>query len=246
MEKLRAFIVEDEEHNREYLASILNENFSREIEICGSSGLVEECIDFIRSNKIDVLFLDIELEDGQVFDILQNIEYHKYKLIFITGYSEHAIRAIKFSAIDYLLKPIDTDELIAAVHRVMDGAAPDDPILHDMISRKQFNIDNYLVINNRQSIERIALEDISHLEADGAYTVIHHKGAKTISSKAIGIYEDVLPGEQFSRCHKSYIVNRSYIARIGRGRVLEVILRDKTVLKVASRKKDEFNLWFKQ
>lgn len=246
MAKLKAFIVEDEEHNREYLISILNENFRDEIEICGASGLVDECISFIKSNKIDVLFLDIELEDGQVFDILQNIEYYKYKLIFITGYSEHAIRAIKFSALDYLLKPIDTDELVAAVRHVMHGTASDDPILRDMISRKQFNLDNYLVINNRQSIERIALEDISHLEADGAYTVIHHKSGRTISSKAIGIYEDILPGEQFSRCHKSYIVNRKYIARIGRGRVLEVVLRDKTVLKVASRKKDEFNLWFKQ
>lgn len=246
MGKLRAFIVEDEEHNREYLSSLLHEHFSREIEICGASGLVEESIQCIKSGKIDVLFLDIELEDGQVFDILQNIEYHKYKLIFITGYSEHAIRAIKFSAVDYLLKPIDTDELIAAVRRVMHGAVPDDPILRDMISRKQFNLDNYLVINNRQSIERIALEDISHLEADGAYTVIHHKAAKTISSKAIGIYEDILPGDQFSRCHKSYIVNRKYIARIGRGRVMEVMLRDKTILKVASRKKDEFTLWFRQ
>lgn len=246
MAKLRAFIVEDEEHNREYLTSMLNENFRDKIEICGASGLVVECINFIKANRIDVLFLDIELEDGQVFDILQNIEYHKYKLIFITGYSEHAIRAIKFSAVDYLLKPIDTDELIAAVHRVMHSTAPDDPILRDMISRKQFSLDNYLVINNRQSFERIALDDISHLEADGAYTVIHHKGAKTISSKAIGIYEDILPGEQFSRCHKSYIVNRGYIARIGRGRVLEVIMRDKTILRVASRKKDEFNLWFRQ
>src|SRR5688572_17352136 len=115
MTKLKAFIIEDEKHNRDSLKSLLHEHFNNIIEIVGMSDSILESANFLNNHHADILFLDIELADGQVFDLLNRIEYKKYKLIFITGYSEHAIKAIKFSAVDYLLKPIIPEELIAAV-----------------------------------------------------------------------------------------------------------------------------------
>ncbi len=111
--------MEDEKHNRDSLMSLLDEHFSREIEVVGASGSVLESASFLHHHHADILFLDIELADGQVFDLLNSIDYKKYKLIFITGYSEHAIRAIRFSAVDYLLKPIIPKEFITAVNKAI-------------------------------------------------------------------------------------------------------------------------------
>ena len=245
MSKLKAFIVEDEKHNREYLQSLLVENFREKIDVCGSSGSVMETLEFLKIMRVDILFLDIELADGQVFDLLKNIDYHQYRLIFITGYSEHAIKAIRFSAVDYLLKPIVTNELIEAVNKVLKGHAQNNPVLNDMISRKQFDMADYLVINNQHVIEKIAIDKISHLEADGVYTIIYHEQQKTISSKPLGVYEDVLSAELFHRCHKSFMVNKHFIRRVAKGRGPEITLHNGMVLPVAVRKKEEFSHWFK-
>jgi two-component system LytT family response regulator len=245
MTKLKAFIVEDEKHNREYLSSLLEENFRESIELIGASGSIIEAMESLKTYKADILFLDIELSDGQVFTLLNAIDHRQYKLIFVTGYSEHAIKAIKFSAVDYLLKPVITSEFIEAVNKAMDGHAQDNPLLNDMISRKQFDFADYLIINNQYAIEKIALGKISHLEADGVYTIIHHEHHKTVSSKPLGVYEDVLSTKVFNRCHKSYIVNKYYIKRVSKGRGLEITLHNGTVLPVAVRKKEEFSHWFK-
>jgi two-component system LytT family response regulator len=246
MIKLNAFIVEDEKHNRDFLKSLLHEHFNSTIEVIGSSDSILESATFLNNHHADILFLDIELADGQVFDLLNRIDYKKYKLIFITGYSEHAIKAIKFSAVDYLLKPIIPEELIAAVNKVSITNAHDNPILNDLISRRQFDLADYLIINTLNAVEKIAIDKISYLEADGVYTIIYHENKKTISSKPIGIYEDVLPAHIFNRCHKSYIINKFYIKRIGKGRGLELTLLDGSSIPVAVRKKEEFNQWFKE
>jgi two-component system LytT family response regulator len=244
MQVLKAFIVEDERHNRDYLMSLLEEHCHGKVTVVGFAPSVLETIEFLKHSKVDLLFLDIELSDGQVFDLLNRISYRDYRLVFITGYSEHAIRAIKFSAVDYLLKPIVTSELIEAVDRVMQGYLEDNPVLNDLISRKQFDLADYLIINNQHAIEKIAFSHITHFEADGVYTIIHHNRKKTVSSKPIGVYEDVLSPRLFNRCHKSYIINRTHIRRVGKGRSMEVILSDGTALPVAVRKREEFSQWF--
>ncbi|MDP1727363.1 MAG: LytTR family DNA-binding domain-containing protein [Bacteroidota bacterium] len=246
MVKLKAFIVEDEKHNRDSLMELLDVHFKKEIEVVGSSGSILETASFLQHGQADILFLDIELADGQVFDLLSAIDYKKYKLIFITGYSEHAIKAIRFAAVDYLLKPIIPKEFIEAIKKVSIHITENNPVLNDLISRKQFNLDEYLIINNQQALEKITINNITYLKADGTYTEIYHENKKTISSKPIGVYEDVLPQNLFNRCHKSYIVNKHYIKRIGKGRSLQLTLYDGTELPVAVRKKEEFNQWFKE
>jgi two-component system LytT family response regulator len=244
MNRLKVLILEDEKHNRDRLIFLLEENFRDSLEVVGAAASIQEALALLKIRQADILLLDIELADGQVFELLNAIDYKKYKLIFITGYSEHAIKAIKYAAIDYLLKPIDTDELIQAIQKVQGSAQESNPILDDMLDRNKFDIAEYLIINSAQSIKKIPIDVISHLKADGIYTHIFHDNTTSISSKPIGIYEDILPVSQFNRCHKSYIVNRSFIKRVGRGRGPDLLLQNGEELPVAVRKKEEFMLWF--
>lgn len=244
MSKHKLYIVEDERHNREILMNLILQYFTDNIEVIGSSPSVLEASEFLKHYKVDILLLDIELQDGQVFELLNNIDYKKYKIIFVTGYSEHAIKAFKYAAVDYLLKPINKKELIVAINNAINQIPEENPILDDYLKRKQFELAEYLIINTSKAIEKISISNITHLEADGVYTTIFYDNKSTVSSKPIGVYEDILPEIQFNRCHKSFIVNRAYIKRVGKGRGLDLTLFDGKEIPVAVRKKDEFMLWF--
>ena len=245
MNRQKVFIVEDEINNRDLLISLLKENFNEFIEIVGASGSIAASESFLTQHKVDILFLDIELSDGQVFELLNKVDYSKYKLVFVTGYSEHAIKAIKYAAIDYLLKPVNTMELISAMNKVLKEQADFNPILDDFVNRKQFDISEYIIINSSNLVEKIHVDQILYLKADGIYTEIFHNSKSTLSSKPIGIYEDVLPENLFMRCHKSYIVNRHFIKKIDKGRGLFLTLLNDDELPVAVRKKEEFLHWYK-
>lgn len=241
----KLFIIEDEKHNRDLLADYIHEYFADTIEVAGSAASIADSLLFLKDNEVDILLLDIELSDGRVFDLLNQINYKKYKLVFITGYSEHAIKAIKYSAVDYLLKPVILKELVAALKKVLSTVRLISPELDDLIARKKFELDDYLVVNGLHTIEKIPFESISHMEAEGIYTIIYHNGNRTVSSRPIGIYEDVLPESRFFRCHKSFIVNKFYIKKIDMKRGLYLELHNGVNLQVAVRKKEEFMTWFK-
>ena len=241
----KAYIVEDELNNRDLLINLINENFSNSIEIIGSSDSVRETEVFIANNQVDLLFLDIEVSDGIIFELLNTIDYIKYKLIFITGYSQYAIRAIKYAAVDYLLKPIDTNEFVAAVNKVLVDRIQKNPVLEDLIKRKKFDIAEYILIHNGEINEKILMVDIIYIESDGFGSKVYHRRNVTNSSKPIGIFEDILPEELFFRCHKSLIINRNYIKQVDKGRNLSLTLRNNVELQVSVRKKEEFLEWFK-
>ena len=243
--KQKAYIVEDELNNRDLLIDLINENFSNSIEIIGSSDSVKETELFISNNHVDLLFLDIEVSDGIIFELLNTIDYIKYKLIFITGYSQYAIKAIKYAAVDYLLKPIDTNEFVTAVNKVLVDRIQKNPVLEDLIRRKKFDIAEYILIHNGEINEKIFMVDIIYIESDGFGSKVYHGGNVTNSSKPIGIFEDILPEELFFRCHKSLIINRNYIKQVDKGRNLSLTLRNNVELQVSVRKKEEFLEWFK-
>lgn len=244
MHRQKAYILEDEQHNRQHLLDLLHTHFPASIEVVAASGSIVETLGYLKHHAVDLLFLDIELADGSVFDLLQTIDHRRYKLIFITAYSEHAIRAIRFSAVDYLLKPIMEGELIVAVNKVLQGQVRENAVLNELVAMKRFELGEYLIVNNLHSIEKIPMESISYLKASGVYTAIYHDHKCTVSSKPIGIYEEVLPAGMFNRCHKSFIVNKHYIKKVVKGRSMLLRLHDGTELPVAVRKKEEFSLWF--
>lgn len=243
-EKLRAFIVEDELHNRELLEAMLIEYCKNEVDVVGYSGSILDALQKLQVIKADVLFVDIELDDGSVFELLHNVEYKNFKIIFVTGYAEHAIRAIKFRAMDYLLKPLSAIELKEAVSKVYEIKRDESNLAENLSGNHTLHLSDYLLVHGLSSIEKISYEHISYLQADGIYTIIHHEGKKTISSKNIGSYELILPDRIFNRCHKSFIVNKYHIQKIIKGRGLKIITMNKIQLPVAIRKKEEFLLWY--
>lgn len=245
MIKKKAYIVEDEKHNLEYLISLINEHYGQKIEILGHTDSILEGSEFLKNTPVDVIFLDIELADGQVFDLLRLIDYKKYKLIFITGYSQYAINAIRFSALDYLLKPIVTKEFTDAVDKLLDTDNHNIEIIEEFVKQNDFKFSEYLVLNKSNSIDRYKFETIMYMNADGAYTEIYMENSKTTASKSIKDFEDILPENQFFRCHKSHIVNRHFIKKVMKGRALELTLFNGTVLPVSVRKKEEFINWYK-
>ena len=243
--KLKTFILEDESNNRELLKHYLTTYFNNKIEIVGESTNNLEALELLKHIKVDLLFLDIELADGLVFKLLNQIDYKKYKLIFITGYSEFAIKAIKYGALDYLLKPIILNELKDAISEISDNPNLNNPILDDFIIRKSFEIPDYILVNTFKEIEKINTNHISHIEADGAYSIIYYNNKKIISSKPIGIYEDILPLNNFHRCHKSFIINKLFINKVKKGRNLIIEINNKIEIPVSIRKKEEFIDWYK-
>lgn len=245
MLKQKAYIVEDEQNNRDLLIDLINENFASSIEIVGTSDSNKAAEEFLQSNQVDMLFLDIEVSDGVIFDLLNKIDYIQYKLIFITGYSQHAIKAIKYAAVDYLLKPVDTNEFVVAVNKVLVDRIQKNPILEDLIRKKKFDIAEYILINNESGSVKIFMVDIIYIESDGFGSKVFHDNQETISSKPIGVFEDILPDVLFFRCHKSIIINRNYIKQVDKGRNLSLTLRNGAELQVSVRKKDEFLEWFK-
>ena len=177
--------------------------------------------------------------------MLNTIDYIKYKLIFITGYSQYAIKAIKYAAVDYLLKPIDTNEFVAVVNKVILEKIQKNPVLEDLIRRKKFDIAEYLLIYNGETNEKIFMINIIYIESDGFGSNVYHGNYVTSSAKPIGVFEDILPEELFFRCHKSLIINRNFIKQVDKGRNLSLTLKNNVELQVSVRKKDEFLDWFK-
>lgn len=245
MLRQKALIVEDESNNRDLLISLIEENFANSIEVIGTAESNKDAEEFILNNQVDMLFLDIEVSDGIVFDLLNKIDYIQYKLIFITGYSQHAIKAIKYAAVDYLLKPLDTNEFVSAVNKVLVDRIQKNPILEDLIKRNKFDLADYIIINNETENVKIFMVDIIYIESDGLGSKVFHNNQITESSKPIGIFEDILPDILFFRCHKSLIINRNYIKQVDKGRNLSLTLRNGAELQVSVRKKDEFLDWFK-
>lgn len=240
-----AYIVEDELNNRDLLIDMIKEHFPNSIEILGASESMHEAEKFLSNHSVDLLFLDIEVSDGVIFELLNKIDYIKYKLIFITGYSQYAIKAIKYAAVDYLLKPINTTEFVAAVNKVLIDRIQRNPILDDLIRRKKFDIDDYILINNGITVEKIFMINIIYIESDGLGSTVYLEDKVISSAKAIGIFEDILPEVLFFRCHKSLIINRNYIKQVDKGRNLALTLRNNVELQVSVRKKEEFLEWFK-
>lgn len=210
---LHAAIVDDEISNIENLTIMLH-RYCPEIIVSGTATNVEEGIRIIRETNPSILFLDIQMPDKSGFDLLTSITVHDFEVIFVTAYDRYAIQAIKFSAIDYLLKPINISELVNAVNRAVVN-----------IEQKNQNdrLENLLRLISNKNQLRIAIpgnketifinpETILFCKASNNYTVFHLKNKENhTSSKPISEYEELLHAHGFTRCHQSYLVNCSFV-----------------------------------
>ncbi|RMG71800.1 MAG: DNA-binding response regulator [Bacteroidetes bacterium] len=243
---LKAVIVEDEKNSQELLKELVEE-YCDGIMVAGIAGGVAEALEAIATHSPDLLFLDIELPDGDGFQVLEKSPDKRFDVIFTTAYDQYAMRAFKFSATDYLLKPVDIDELQAATTRVREKREAGGT---DNTDQLQALIQNLRHMN--QPLKRIVLpttngftvvnpEDIIRCESDRNYTFIFLNDKRRILvSRTIKEYDEMLSEYNFFRIHQSHLINLNYLKNYTRGRGGYVELTDGSVIDVSARRKSEF------
>ncbi|MBN1927194.1 MAG: response regulator transcription factor [Prolixibacteraceae bacterium] len=237
---IKAIIIDDEPELRELNRTLLSRNFD-EIEIIGACGTVDEAVKLIDEKKPHLIILDIRLTDGSGFNILQKIQPYNYSVIFVTAFNEFAIKAIKFSAIDYLLKPIDEKEFCEAVERAVSNI--NSSKLQDQIETF-FNIyekktqSRKIVLKTAEAINIVDISDIVYCKSDSNYTTFHFiNGEKIMISRGMKEYEELLSDYGFFRPHHSYLVNIQHISKLDKSDGGFLILKEGSEIPVSSRRK---------
>ena len=235
--KLRALVVDDEEFARKNLRMLLEE-YCPEVEVIGEASRKDQAKAIIESSNPDVVFLDIRMPSGaEGFELLEEIENKDFLVVFVTAFKDYEIRAFNASAIYYLLKPIDIEELQSAVARVIEtrqrfSEQPENyttyfdslqELSHNLLNNKQ---SNRIAISHTKGLKLVEDDTITHLEASGNCTTIYFKdGKRYLDTRTLKIYENLLNPLKFSRIHKSHIINldlmREYVNDDGHFAVLD-------------------------
>ena len=240
----KAIIIDDEQINQKALTKMLD-LYVPDIEIIGVASSADEGIQLIAEKKPEIVFLDIEMPEKTGFDMLKEIEDPQFQLIFTTAHAEYAIKAIKFAALDYLLKPINLNELKEAVekaiHRIQSGESIMNRI--DVVKsnrpNNQFEF-NKIALPTLEGIEFYDTSDIIRVEADRAYCKFYlNKGKEILVSKSLKEYEDILEECNFYRVHKSHMVNLDTIVKYVKGKGGYVVLEDGSHVDVSVRRKEQ-------
>jgi two-component system LytT family response regulator len=241
---IRTIVIEDEEHSRNMLLRLLREH-CRQVNVVAEADSVRSGLTAIIEERPQLVFLDIELQSETAFEILERIPEINFELIFTTAFDHYALKAIKFCAIDYLLKPIDLNELLIAV------AKAEKRLSHEYLNR---NLEALLhnIKTDSQNGHRIALptlegllfikvSDIIYCESSGPYTkFILKRPEQILTSRHLKEYEDLLSGYNFFRIHKSYLINLHEIQKYVRGEGGQLIMSNGASLSVSKLRKDDF------
>lgn len=217
---LRTIIIDDEKLSREVLSNYLKE-YCRDIEIIATASSVRTAYTVIRKFKPDFIFLDIEMADGKGFDLLKMFDKIDFRVIFVTAYSEYAVKAFRFSAVDYLLKPIKIDELVSAVDKIKSATSP--YYETEYINTLMKNLaggsvqPQMLVVPNIKGFDVLKISDIIMCQADGYCTNLYLTGNKRyVSSKNLKHFEEILKEHNIIRVHHSYLINASHVSSYSR------------------------------
>lgn len=238
----RALIIDDENRTRDLIAKMIN-SFGLDIEAIPAGENVQSGIAAIEELKPDIVFLDIQMPDGTGFDVLKSVKNKNFEVVFITAHEEFAIKAIKFSALDYLLKPIDPVELKLAVEKAI--KAVDDKKEESQFEALQYNIQpnqkRRLVLKTQESVHVIELDEIIRCEADRNYTSFFLVGGKKILvSKTLKEYETLLSPHNFLRIQQSHLINLDYVDRYDKGNGGSVVMKDGSEVPLSPAKREIF------
>ncbi|MDX2245833.1 MAG: LytTR family DNA-binding domain-containing protein [Bacteroidia bacterium] len=241
---IETILIDDEADGREALKLAI-ERYCPDITLLGEYATPEAGLEAIKTLRPDLVFLDVQMPGMSGFDLLQKVSPVTFEVIFVSAYDRYAIKAIKFSALDYLLKPIDIDELIQAVNRAK-----------TRMDQKQSHFPVQSILNNIQTqsgkIERLAVpslegidffdtEDIIFCKADGNYTLIFLTNQQTkMVSRNLKDFENLLSDSGFCRVHHSFLINLRHVQRYIKGEGGFVILTDEHHVDISRRKKEEF------
>jgi two-component system LytT family response regulator len=239
---INVVIIDDEIHCAEVLEKLLL-NCNQNLQIIGKADDVQSGIELINKlqKNIDLLFLDIHMPGGNGFNIIKSIPDINFKIVFTTAFDQYAINAIKFSALDYLLKPIDQNELQNTLNRFETNVAknfePINTFKENLIQNKIFD---KLAVLTQNEISFIDVNEILYLESDKNYSIIYlTNGEKIVASKNLGYYEEILAANGFFRTHQSYMVNISKIKKFIRGKKGVLELGNGSKVEVSIKRKDD-------
>lgn len=240
---IKAIIVDDEQHAIDHLSDLILQHFPNQIQIAGTASSVKEGIKAIHAFLPDLVFLDVQLHDRTGFDLLREAGSVLFKVIFTTAFDKFAIQAIKFSAIDYLLKPIDEDDLAEALKKVSNLSKEQTELMTNILETnlQQPRRKKQLTIPSNNELLFFQINDIVRFQSNGSYTTIFKAdGFKITVSKVLKEFEDMLFDYDFFRIHNSNFINLHYIKSYNKGKGGSVVLTDGTELEVSTRRKEEF------
>lgn len=233
---MNVLIVEDEINNVEMLEHLLA-TYCEEVNVIGAAADIQSAIDSIETKHPDLVLLDVELEDGTGFDVLKGLGTYIPKVIFITGYEHYAIEAIKVSALDYILKPVNIDELKTAIDKAKSIEVESQAIAQLQIKVKELE-PSYIWLSDNKKAQKVDAADIEYIKADTVYSEVHlDSGNIKFTSFHLGQFEEILSTDRFYRVHKSYIINLDKVQELEAGRGGHILMESGSKLPVAYRRK---------
>jgi two-component system LytT family response regulator len=244
---LKAVIIDDDPRDREVLEMLLKKYCAGDIFIAGNADTVETASQLILETKPQLLFLDVELGNNTGFDLLSRFSDFDFKVIFVTAYDRYAMQAIKFNALDYVLKPVEIGELVHAVQKIKtkEHLSIDTELknmIHTLAHPHQKS--NRVAIPVLNGYKMIAVQDIQYCEAQKEYTSIYCINQSPVfSSINLGEYEDLLQEYSFCRVHHSFLVNRDHVMQYIKGEGGELMISKNVMIPVSRRKKQEVMEW---
>ena len=241
---IKALIVEDETQSRQLLKTLVDK-YCTDIEVIDTAANVEQAIEAIQKHQPDLVFLDITMPDGTGFDLLEKMSPIKFDIIFTTATDKYAINAIKYSALDYLLKPIDVEELKYSVNKFIQKKSQLNTVenLAHLLQNLKQSTDNYqkITLPTGTAYEIIYIKDIVRCEAEGNYSMFYLiNGKRLLVTAGLKHYEDLLPKKEFMRIHHHHLININHVIRYIKNDGSFAVMSDDTKIEVSRRKKDEF------
>ncbi len=242
---IKAIIIDDEQHCIDRLMMLLSRNSGNMVELLASVQSVEEGLTAIKTYKPQLVFLDIEIGNKTGFDLLKQLPEINFEVIFTTAYDKYAVQAFKFSALDYLLKPIDTDELQAALKKLNDKvsqkdiAGKFDALFHNLKNIQSAS--KKICVPVLSGLVFIQTDDIIRCESNVNYTTLFLKDKqKLLVAKTLKEFEEMLTEYNFYRVHNSHLLNLAYIKMYNKGKGGTVTMNDGSEIEVSTRRKDDF------
>ncbi|MFY0675174.1 MAG: response regulator transcription factor [Bacteroidia bacterium] len=238
---IRAIIVDDEKQAREILNALIND-FCPDVKVIGTAHSVKSGIELIRAEKPDLVFLDIDMADGYGFDILEQTDYSTYSVVFTTAYNAYAAKAFEYSALHYLLKPIDIEALVESVERHKRFSLNIQPEqveslkkgMDDKFEKINLQINNTIVVVN--------VDEILYLSSEDGITILYLQNNQVrLLPNSLNYYENLLHDNGFYRVHAKNLVNLRNVKEFkSQGRLGELVLLDETKISISARKKTGF------
>lgn len=240
---IRTVIVEDEVNSRKALENMLNFYFNF-IDVVGMAGTVKEGVALIKEQKPELLLLDVHLPDGTGFDLIKKVKWHDFKLVFITAHNEYALKAIKLSALDYILKPVNPGDITAAISKVQEAIEKEEQIqlkLDACVENiKATDYNKKIILNTSSNLFVVEVNQLVRCEASENYTQVFVKGKDNIMmAKTLKEFEEILSTYGFFRTHQSHLINIHYVDVFDKSNNV-VLLKTGERIPISTRKRESF------